>query len=179
MNGHHDTAASGPSTCPGCGLTVPESAGPAQAPAEQASSAACCALYGELLSRSYTDVRYRAVHQLVVDAYAAQHAGGTGRREVQAVALCLMTLCLFVEDGVDPGKGPALHKRMVAHRPNFTWLTPPLQQDVMTVADVLTAESPEQHYRLVHEWGSQVWQAWTPHQATIRSWNAHALSLPP
>ena len=62
-----------------------------------------------------------------------------------------MTLCLFVEDGVDPGKGPALHTRMVAHRPDFTWLTPPLQQDVMTVADVLTAQSPEQHYRLVHD----------------------------
>ncbi|WP_462189015.1 MULTISPECIES: hypothetical protein [unclassified Frankia] len=33
------------------------------------------------------------MHQFVVDACAAQHPGGTTRREVQAVALCLMPRC--------------------------------------------------------------------------------------
>ena len=160
------------STCPGCGLTALKAAGPA--PQEQAASAACWAAYGQLLSRSYTDRNYWAVHQIVVDAYAAQHAGGTSRREVQAVALCLMTLCLFIEHDVDPVQGPALHKRMVARRPDFTWLTPPAQHSLMTVADVLTAQDADQHCRLVGKWGNQVWRAWAPHHATIRAWNAHA-----
>ena len=171
------TQRSGTSTCPGCGLTAPGAAGPA--PVEHVASAACWEAYGQLLSRSYTDATYRAVHQLVVDAYAAQHAGGTSRREVQAVALCLMTLCLVIEHGVDPGEGPALHKRMVAHRPGFTWLAPPPQHDLMTVADVLAARDADEHRRLVTEWARQVWLAWSAHHATIRAWNDHALGRSP
>ena len=106
------------SSCPGCGLAAPDAGGPA--PEEQHASSACWALYGELLSRSYSDPARRAVHQVVVDAYAAQHAGSTSRRAVQNVALCLMTLCLVVvEDGIDPADGPALHKQIVAARPRL------------------------------------------------------------
>lgn len=70
----------GTSTCPGCGLTAPDT-GDAP-PAEYVASGACRRLYGELLARGYCDPGYRGVHQMVVDAYAAQHAGGTSRREV-------------------------------------------------------------------------------------------------
>ncbi len=103
--------------CPGCGLTAPETGD--DPPAEHVASAACYRLYGQLLARDYSDAGYyRAAHQMVVDAYAAQHAGGTSRREVQSVALCLMTLCLFVEAGVDPAQGPRLHQQLVANRPS-------------------------------------------------------------
>jgi Family of unknown function (DUF5946) len=174
MTGHDVPYGSGVSTCPGCGLTAAEAGEPA--PEEHSASAACWAVYGQLLARSYTDPDYRAVHQVLVDAYAAQHAGGSSRREVQSVSLCLMTLCLFVEDGVDPAQGPALHKEMVAHRPDFTWLAPPDQRGLMTVADVLSARDADEHRRLVREWGREVWRAWAPHHPTIRAWNAQALT---
>lgn len=164
----------GSAVCPGCGLSTAE--GGATTPQEMSASAACFALYGQVLARSYTHPAYRRVHQMVVDAYAAQHAGGTGRRVVQSTALCLMTLCLFVEEDVDPLEGPALHKRMVAHRPAFTWLAPPSQPGLMTVADVVAATDAFEHCKLVREWGQQVWQAWVPHHATIRVWNAQALA---
>lgn len=161
-----------------CGLTAAETGGPA--PAEHVASPACYQLYGQLLARDYSNPDcYRRAHQMNVDAYAAQHAGGTSRREVQTVGLCLMTLCLFCEDGVDPADGPALHKRMVAHRPDFTWLAPPPQHDVMTVGDVLTARDATEHERLTREWACQVWQAWAPHHGTIRKWNAQALARRP
>jgi hypothetical protein len=163
-----------PSTCAGCGLVTLDPGGPA--PAEHIASAACFAAYGQVLARSYTDPAYRRVHQMVVDAYAAQHAGGTTRRQVQTVALCLMTLCLFVEDDVEIAEGPALHKAMVARRPDFTWLAPPPRPGLLTIAEVLTAEGPAEHCRLVREWGGQVWQAWSQHHATIRAWNAQALT---
>ena len=124
MTGQRSPAGS-TSTCPGCGLTAAESAGPI--PEAHIASAAYWAVYGEVLARSYADPDFRAVHQVVVDAYAAQHAGSTSRRAVQNVALCLMTLCLVVQDGIDPADGPALHKQMVAARPDFTWLAPPSQ----------------------------------------------------
>jgi hypothetical protein len=175
MTGHDGTPGKGLSTCPGCGLTAPER--PGAAPEERSVSAACWAMYGQVLARSYTDPRYRVVHQMVVDAYTAQHAGGTSRRRVQEVALCLMTLCRVIENGVDPAQGPALHKRMVAHRPDFTWLEPPREQAPMTVADILTAHDAEVYCQRVREWGHQVWQVWASHHATIRAWNADALTL--
>lgn len=162
------------SRCLGCGLTVPEVGGPV--PAGHVTSPACYQLYGELLARDYSDSDYRRVHQMIVDAYAAQHAGGTGRREVQTVGLCLMTLCLFCEDGVDPAQGPALHRRMVARRPDFTWLEPPDQHHLMTVADVLTARTAVEHENLARRWACQVWRAWVKHHDTIREWNTHALT---
>jgi len=182
MVGPAVTAADRPSgqnfdDCPACGLTAPITSGPS--PDEVNASAGCFALYGELLALEFTDPAYRRVHQVTVDAYAAQHAGGTSRREVQTVALCLMTLCLFIENGVDPAEGPALHKRMVARRPDFTWLAPPPQRDLLTVADVLTARDAEEHRHLVRKWGGQVWQAWTPHHSTVRAWNAYSLIPPP
>ncbi|MCP2166479.1 DUF5946 family protein [Goodfellowiella coeruleoviolacea] len=161
------------STCPGCGLSRPDAGG--VGPTERTASAACAERYGELLARSYGIAEYRPVHQIVVDAYAAQHPGGTSRREIQRVALCLMTLCLFIEDGADPRDGPVLHKRMVATRPDFHRLDPPAHRGRLTVADVLAADSAAEHTRLVWAWGRDVWQAWAPHHATIRAWNRLAL----
>jgi len=97
--------------CPGCGLVTAD--GDGDAPIDHVASAVCYRLYGELLARSYSDPNYRPVHQMLVDAYAAQHAGGTSRGQVQTVALCLMTLCLFIENEIDPAQGPRLHKQMV------------------------------------------------------------------
>lgn len=160
-------------TCPGCGLRTPDTGG--TPPAERGASAGCWERYGELLARSYSGEAYRAVHQLIVDAYIAQHPAGQTRREIQTVALCLMTLCLFIEDGSDPRQGPALHKRMMANRPNFRWLRPPRLHGLLTVADILPASTPDEHERLAWAWGRQVWQAWTPHHPTIREWNSAAL----
>lgn len=166
-------AASALSTCPGCGLSAPAAGGPV--PEDHVASAECWAAYGRLLACSYRDPDRRAVHQMIVDAYAAQHAGGTSRRQVQTVALCLMTLCLFIEDDVDPARGPALHKQMVARRPEFTWLAPPPLAGLMTVVDPLGAGDAAAYRRLVREWGRQIWQAWTAHHPTVRAWNTHVL----
>jgi len=129
-----------------------------------------------MLASPWRSPRLAAVHQTVVDAYAGQHAGGISRREVQSVGLCLMTLCLFVEDGVDPAQGPALHKQTVARRPDFDRLAPPDQRGLLTVVAVLSAHDTKKHRRLVRKWDRQVWQSWTPHHATIRAWNTQALT---
>lgn len=163
----------GASTCPGCGLIAADT--DEAPPDKHGASPACWELYGTLLARSYGDPAYRHVHQMVVDAYAVQHPVGNTRREIQTVALCLMTLCLFIEDDVDPQHGPRLHKRMVANRPDFRWLEPPPLHDLMTVADVLAAEDAAEHERLVRAWALELWKAWTPHHPTIRLWNTKAL----
>lgn len=161
--------------CPGCGLVAPAAGGPP--PDEYGASADCWELYGELLARSYSIAAYRHVHQLVVDAYIAQHPGGGSRREVQRLALCLMTLCLFVEGAADPRDGPALHQQMMADRPDFFHrLQPPPQPGLMTAADVLAARNAAEHERLAWAWGRDVWRSWESHHATIRRWNTRALT---
>ncbi|MEV7174605.1 DUF5946 family protein [Streptomyces sp. NPDC093224] len=155
--------------CSGCGLSAAATGD--VLPDHPKASAECFALYTRLLARSYQDPAYRGVHQMVVDAYNTQHPEGTDHRTVQGVGVCLMTLCLFLEEGVDPGAGPRLHKAM-ARNPVFAWLRPPPLHGLMTVADIVTAAGPSEHERLVREWCRQIWQAWTPHHHEVRRWIA-------
>ena len=77
-------------------------------------SAACWRGYGELLAAQYSDPGRMRFHQVVVDAFAAQHPGGDDPRAVQSVAIHLMTLALFLERDVDPALGTRLHGQMVS-----------------------------------------------------------------
>ena len=80
-----------------------------------------------------------------------------------------MTLCLVVEDGVDPSEGPAPHKRFV-RRPASRWLEPPRPNRQLTTADALRSRNPEEHAQAVTAWGRDVWAAWAPHHHTVRGW---------
>lgn len=161
------------SRCPGCGLAAPD--GPQPPPPTYRASSGCWARFGELLARSYADPEYRAVHQLVVDAYVAQHPGDADPQQVRRLALCLMTLELFVDHGHDVTRGPELHQRMVASLPELHVLDRPDAVSGMTVEDVLAAGDAVEHRRLVRAWAAEVWQAWRPHHDTVRRWNREAL----
>jgi uncharacterized protein DUF5946 len=156
------------SACPGCGLVLQPQP---EAPKHPyiGASAECWALYGELLAREFHHPAYFRVHQLTVDTYAVQHPGSPERRATQSVGLHLMTLCLIVEDGVDPSEGPALHKRLV-RRPAFRWLEPPRPNGQLTAADALRSPNPEEHAQAVTAWGQDVWEAWAPHHQTVCGW---------
>ena len=131
-----------------------------------------------MLAREYGDPAYFRLHQVTVDTYAVQHPGVPERRSIQSVALHLITLCLFVEEGADPAEGPKLHKRL-AKQSSFHWLEPPRPNRRLTVADVLQAQTPAEHERMVEAWARAVWAAWEPHHATVRGWIEHALSDDP
>lgn len=80
-----------------------------------------------------------------------------------------MTLGMVLERDLDPADAPKLHKAM-AHRPEFSWLEPPRMSGRKKVTDVLPATDSEAHERLVREWGADVWDAWSPHHATVWEW---------
>jgi hypothetical protein len=153
--------------CPGCAVVLPEEEGPTHAYLR--SSPACWARFGEVLAREFGDPAYFALHQLTVDAYAVSHPGVPERRSIQSVGLHLMTLCMVLERGADPREGPKLHKQMV-DRPDLTWLEPPAVAGRMSAADVLAADSPAEHERLVGAWAADVWDAWAAHHDTVRAW---------
>ena len=161
------------SRCQGCGLLLPTPVGPTHA--YIGASPACWALYGEVLAREYGDPDSFRLHQVTVDTYAVQHPGVPERRSIQSVAVHLITLCLVLEEGVDPAAGRALHKRLAA-RASFHWLAPPSPNGHITVADVLEARTPAEHECTVEAWARDVWAAWEPHHATVRRWIERFLS---
>jgi hypothetical protein len=154
--------------CPGCGVELPEVTGPAHP--YLLGSAACWAGYGDLLAAQYGDPQRMAFHQLVVDAYAVQHPGRSDdRRAVQSVGIHLMTLQLFLEEGVDPALGSSLHRRMV-ERPLFRPLAAPAARGHRTFRSVPLSGAPGEVRSAAFAWAGDAWAAWSVHHDVVRGW---------
>ncbi|HET6818310.1 MAG TPA: DUF5946 family protein [Mycobacteriales bacterium] len=152
--------------CPGCGGRFAPGDGPTHPYME--SSPGCWRVFGEVVAADYSSVARMTFHQVIVDAYAAQHPGAGDRRQVQSVGLHLMTLCLFLEHDVDPALGPELHRRMI-DRPLFHRL-PRTGPGELTVAHVPTHGRAEGVRRAAFEWATAVWTAYEPAHATVAEW---------
>jgi len=146
------------------------------------SSASCFARFSQLLADEYSDPARLEFHQIVVDAYAVQHPGNDwpempdfarDPRSIQSVGIHLMTLCLFIERGVNPAQGPMLHRQMV-QRPVFSYLERPESMGELTVADVGLGVPIDQAKAQVYAWGESTWIAWAAHHKTVRDWLSDA-----
>lgn len=169
MPQNSDTSA-GMEICPDCGARVPVSDLPGHA--YLGASPGCWAVYGEVLAREYSDARYFAVHQLTVDAYAAQHPGKPERRSIQSVGVHLVALYQALELDFSPAQIVAARKASASNRA-FVWLDPPPPGDgTLTINDVVTASDPEEHRQVVRAWAESVWRHWAPHHAQVRAWSA-------
>lgn len=153
--------------CPGCGARFPDVTGPTHA--YMTGSPGCWRAYGQLLAAQYTDLLRMGFHQLVVDSYAVQHPDGDDPRAIQSVGIHLMTLCLFLERGVDPVEGTRLHRVMLA-RPVLHRLNPPGSRGRLTVLHVPTDGAAEISRRNAYEWAHEAWHAWQPHHPAVRRW---------
>ena len=152
--------------CLGCGGEFDAVDGPTHPYME--SSPGCWQTFGEVVAADYSDPERMAFHQLIVDSYATQHPGSGDRRQVQSVGLHLMTLCLFLERGVDPALGPELHRRMI-RRPEFRRLNRSGPGD-LTVAHVPSAGPAEAARQAAVEWAAAVWATYEDEHPTVRRW---------
>jgi Family of unknown function (DUF5946) len=157
--------------CIGCGLRLPDADGPTHA--YLGASAACWALYGEVLAKEYGEYRYPSVHRLTVDTYSVQHPGTPSRRSIQSVAVHLVSLYLVLEKNYSSEKATAGIRRALARRHEFVWLDPPSTLGSLTILDVRNATDFSQHKAMVKRWAESVWQAWSPHHETVRRWAAY------
>jgi len=155
--------------CHGCGgmYDDPPEGG---AHASRRASSGCCAAYDRLLARLYSERRLVELRQLPVDVYAVQHPAAHGRIADQSLALHLRTLGLFVEHGVDPARGPQLHKQMVAGQPSFPALDPPARRGRLTLADVPLDGEQDAVTDAVWRWAATAWDAWAAHHADVHDW---------
>ena len=156
--------------CPGCGLLLPPEAGPVHR--YMTASPACWRSFGELLATFYSETDRLDFRQLIVDAYAAQHPGEGGREQVQSIGIHLMTLCLFLEHGVDPSRGSELHQRMI-RRPTFHRIDPQGSTHV-TVRHVPLQGTAEIARERAYEWSRGVWDLYAANHDTVRAWLSEA-----
>jgi hypothetical protein len=108
-------------------------------------------------------------HRLTVDAYAVQHPGRPSPQTIQSVAVHLIGLYrTFVLE--EPPRVVTGAIQRAAELTTYHWLPPPQNMGAITVADVLSAGTPEEHARAVQEWARSAWEAWSTHHARVEAW---------
>ena len=152
-------------TCPGCGVDLPGSDEPWDP--RSLASEACHAVYGEVAGYELEHVaELGRWHQLLVDTYAAQHAGP--RTPAIGTAFALIGLQLTLEDGLDGLAVREAHQRLA--RASRTWprFELPASRGALTILDLALADSRADHVERLHAWDTDVWAAWSDSQDAVR-----------
>lgn len=154
------------STCPGCGVVLPGS-GELWNPRSLASEA-CHAVYGEVAGyESQHVVELGSWHQLLVDAYAAQHAGE--RTPPIGPAFALIGLHLTLDEGWDGLRVRDAHQRLAAASRAWPAFPAPPSRGALTIFDVALATSPADHVERLRAWAAAVWAAWAASHDAVRA----------
>lgn len=152
------------STCPGCGLVMPRSG--RDYDRKFNASAECWSLFEEVIGAEFQNaVLFGQVHQMTVDTYAVQHAGG--RHPDKSVCIHLVGMYLAQERHLRLAEIPPRMQR-IAGRAAWPHLDPPPDRASLTIRDVAQAGSPEEHARRVRQWADQVWHAWSRYHGVAR-----------
>ena len=154
--------------CFGCGALVPDGQGPTHR--YIGASSGCWALVGEVWAREYGDVRYGRVHQLTVDAYAAQYPGVPTPQAIRSVAVHLIGLYAVFERGCVPSRATRVVQRAANQKLEYVWLDPPSSRGTATIVDAHHAVDPGEHAERIERWAKSVWNAWQLHHPTVRRW---------
>jgi hypothetical protein len=149
--------------CPGCGLDMPVRPG-ATTHRYFNASPECWDVFGEVLATEYGDaVRFAATHQLAVDSYAAQHAGGD--HPDTSVAIHLVGLHLILEAEVRPTAVPPQLQSLATVTSTWPSLGVPPGPWSITVLDVALAADP---IATTRAWAEEIWHAWHDAHDAVR-----------
>ena len=166
MIGSRGEGGDGVVVCPGCGLRLPRLGDEASNPQVNAS-AECQRLCHELslYTLSHGDAFF--IHQVAVDAYAAQHAGPASKPIT--VAFALIGLCLLLERGHTGKAVQRAHMRFANRSKRWPSFDPPAHRGSVTVADVLRAVPGSERDTAIMRWATSVWMAWEQAHPAVRT----------
>jgi len=152
-------------TCPGCGLTLPHSE-EAVYEGYYLTSPECWGVFTEVIGEEFGNaVLFGQVHQLTVDAYAVQHAGGPHPKK--SIGIHLAGLFLVLERGIAPPDVARRLQRLAAAIAVWPQYAPPEERGALTVWDVALADSPLVHAERARAWAEAVWASWSEHHAAV------------
>jgi hypothetical protein len=154
------------STCPGCGLVRPAS--DLVYDRKFNASAECWALFEQAIAEEFQNPAiFGPAHQITVDAYAVQHAGG--RHPDKSVCIHLVGLYWTIERALAPTDVPPRLQRLAGRATSWPHFEVPAARASLTVHDVVLASgAPEAHVRAVRAWGRAVWDVWEVHHEAVR-----------
>lgn len=148
--------------CPGCGLVLP--AAPRTDVVQSINSSdECATVRSEILGFQFEHPVMLRYHQMIVDAYGAQHGGGP--TPPIRVAYGLAGLWLAIEHGFSGEDVRAVHRRMGHPQHDWPAFVPPAAPvgwaTIDEVADAgVRAGSQAGHARAVRGWAESVWDTW-------------------
>ena len=161
--------------CPGCGLKMPWNAKAAYN-GYYNTSPECWEVYTEVLGAEFSNaVLFGQVHQLTVDTYAVQHAGG--HHPDKSIGVHLTGLYLTLGRGMHPMQVPRLLQALAGQVGNWPHYPPPADQGPLTIFDIALAESAEGHMHQSRAWARQVWEAWKIYHNEIAAFASNYLIL--
>lgn len=149
-------------TCPRCGEVLSNKE--MRSSKNYNASAACEELFNELSGHTLAMVHTNFIHQYVVDAYGAQHAGPPTKNI--RVIFALIGLCLAIEHNYTGRQVQLVHMKIP--KQNWPALEPPTQPAAITVADVLNCDTEEEKVGMIKSWAASVWESWRKHHDYIR-----------
>jgi shikimate kinase len=122
-------------------------------------------LYNELAYYTLAHPDPVFIHQLVVDAYAAQNADESTKPI--SIVFALIGLYLHLEKGFTGRQVQRAHMQL-AKWPN-TWVKPPLPRGrgEIRIQNVLAAEPGPTRDAMIERWCASVWDCWQPSRAQI------------
>lgn len=161
------------SPCPGCGVVLEATDWPMARRVN--ASPACWDRYTQVLSFELEHLtRLGRYHQLIVDAYGAQHAGAPS--PPISAAFGLIGLYLSLEHDWSGTAVRAAHQFLAQRYSTWPSFRGRADDLVITVDDVAGATTADVHASRVQAWGRAVWNSWAPEHPLVGSWAEAVLS---
>jgi hypothetical protein len=122
------------------------------------ASGECLQAYSDLMCYTVSKQDPGFIHQHVVDAYAAQHAGGPTRPITEAFGL--IGLYLALEKGYTGREVQKAHVKIAKIHKEWPLLEPPLRHAGLTATDVVREDTDTQKETMIRKWMESVWGIW-------------------
>jgi hypothetical protein len=119
-------------------------------------------LFYELCAYSLSQHSTEFIHQYVVDAYAAQHAG-VGSKPIQT-AFALIGLYLMAERGYTGRQVQLAHMTLAKSKRQWPRFIAPESAGTMNVETVLRQPPGDSRDQMIRAWARDVWQIWSSQQ---------------
>jgi hypothetical protein len=131
----------------------------------------CWNLYCEILTKEYSEYSYfKTTHRLTVDTYSIQHPSEPNKQSIQSVNLHLIGLYFVLIRKLTGKEASKKMGEVLAKKPMFEWLEPPVPNGEKTVIDVLKSNNLKEHEQNVKKWAENVWNCWyKKHKETIEN----------
>jgi len=150
--------------CPGCGIAVSDTAVPLGS--RYNAAAECLNLYHELSANQLANRDSGFSHQIAVDCFGGQHAGGCSKPITTVFSL--VGLSLFLEYGKDGHGVQKAHMVLAKRKVSWPVLAAPAIHYATNVGHVMTGADATTRARIMRDWAQCTWQAWRVHHEWIR-----------